>query len=617
VAKAATPESWIPVASATPPDPETIPFAQRFAAVARAIDKCENATEAVTLLLSTCRNQYLTTNAIFLDVRDVVLASEGQGSPLTRAAAAVERGGQPPTGVKTHLQPVRQTLSIAGQKFDVWGDRLGLIQKYRDAVDALRDEDAAAGDQARLALDAALHRTEGDALVSAAYFRIDPDETVSRPQLDELQRLERALWHATDLLMVVESRPPATFAPVDGGLQFEVADQPNPELASEIIYVLRKGQAASSWTLGEDGGGVRVTSLLGHACDFEVSATSLALELRRTVFDLVVALENAVRERLATTFLNNSARRSLPAPFVIDVTPRELQLPERQGTTIQTSVEPPPGSLANHARVALMEVVIPGEWLSRADHLAYEVKYVDPIIATCVDALTQCQKEGIDLLVLPELFVPRAGLQVIKETADRLGVGVIGGLEGRAAPDGKSVNEAMIKLPGQYDLELGKQRPSVFEEREEFFESTGKMHHLRDTVLGNLVVVICSDYLEADLISLLGEDGQKGPHTLVVCARNPSSGVFEALAQADAIRLFANVMVANSTSEATEEPTAFAKRPTRVWHHKPITLPKIMPGLDDQPLLRVYDVDIAGVRARSLRGSPEHWLPASIFARER
>jgi hypothetical protein len=198
-------------------------------------------------------------------------------------------------------------------------------------------------------------------------------------------------------------------------------------------------------------------------------------------------------------------------------------------------------------------------------------------------------------------------------------VAVVGGVEASAEEDDRTVNEAVIFFPDRVRVFQRKQKPSVFELKTSLFASDGLFQLMRDTPLGTLAVVVCSDYLEADIVSQLCVDAVTAVDTLIVCSRNPRPELFETLALADAARLYAQVLIVNTLPLWSKEGPAsgggFLALPrSRDPESEPehVSLASRIPGAAPPELL-VWTLDQKGLRARDHRRGAKGWLPPSHF----
>lgn len=345
------------------------------------------------------------------------------------------------------------------------------------------------------------------------------------------------------------------------------------------------------------------------------------------VLQVATKVVTAARARLAETFRPNVAVPTLPPPFVVDLSPR---LPDSKVNadrfTVRYTQMGPNEQPPDRVRIAMLDVAVPESWHNHNTHYVYDPAQADTAaIENCIiDAIDAGAKQGIvRALLLPEYFIPARSLLKVRAHATERGLLLIGGVEARSDSSGRSINEVVVQVPGRFDLYQRKQRPSVFELDQSKFAGNHELHLVRNTVLGNLGVIVCSDFLEADLVSQLAVQGNYRLHTLVVCARNPQPQVFETLARADAIRLYAHVIVVNSTNKPRTDVSdtggclvAAPRRNLYSLAEEPIDLEPISPVVDP-PRLLMYDLEGAEIYRRNKRRTDApHWLPPSLFAQQ-
>src|SRR4051812_41841242 len=89
-------------------------------------------SENATLLLSTCRNAYLTVNALFADVQ--VLLGGASMSPLRAACELLGQETPDATRVKARCKEALATNAQFDQKQAVWNDRRALMKSLEDEL---------------------------------------------------------------------------------------------------------------------------------------------------------------------------------------------------------------------------------------------------------------------------------------------------------------------------------------------------------------------------------------------------------------------------------------------------------------------------------------------------
>ena len=105
------------------PTERDLEWAENFAALNGLLTRCEN-SEKATLLLSTCRNAYLTANALFVDLQ-VLMGDAIAISPL-RAGCELMAQRAAPAKIREHFGRAIQTVREFETKREVWKSRHAL-----------------------------------------------------------------------------------------------------------------------------------------------------------------------------------------------------------------------------------------------------------------------------------------------------------------------------------------------------------------------------------------------------------------------------------------------------------------------------------------------------------
>ena len=115
----------------------------------------------------------------------------------------------------------------------------------------------------------------------------------------------------------------------------------------------------------------------------------------------------------------------------------------------------------------------------------------------------------------------------------------------------------MIFFPQTKDTVLqSKHRSSGYEPVSLY---SAKQHTVfRRTPIGTFAVIVCSDYLEVDILDSIRCCASE-LHLLVVCACNPHPDLFSHLGVADACRLYSYVAIANNCASSGDPASASAK----------------------------------------------------------
>ncbi|WP_312252342.1 hypothetical protein [Stenotrophomonas sp.] len=155
----------------------------------------------------------------------------------------------------------------------------------------------------------------------------------------------------------------------------------------------------------------------------------------------------------------------------------------------------------------------------------------------------------LDLLALPEVFVPRAFLPLLQAFSDRTGAMVVAGVDYPA----ENANECAILRPGSSPILYRKVTRSQYDgqcsERD-----GGRMQMKRGDRLLRFVdpqgraigVLICYDYSHLDLLARLNLEGRESPlDMVVVVAHNPFADLYRSSCIADANRFYQYIVMSN------------------------------------------------------------------------
>lgn len=352
------------------------------------------------------------------------------------------------------------------------------------------------------------------------------------------------------------------------------------------------------------------------------------------------ALQRA-SHRLARVFSPNVGTPAMPHPYVVDVLVLDKPSASRarrfkfERATGNRSPAP------DNAKVALLHAATPERGFVRTEALkCYKRDGANADVRawasrTAEVAYASAREHGVDLLVLPEVFLPEASVARLVERIREDGrdaVTVVAGVEYATDDNHDPLNRAVVLLTGrQKPLWQTKKYPSVYETGPDRFATDDKLLLVQASPVGVMGVVICSDYLEADLLWQLANCRER-IDTLIVVARNPQPQAFERLAEADALRLYAHVIIVNSYQSGTElsgrgTVVAAPLRASSTEEH-PNARPLLegthfalgLDPLDDgwPPSIEIFDLDLAAIRHRDDRRDGDRvWLPSPTFAKWR
>jgi predicted amidohydrolase len=661
-------------------------YAQRFDDLASAVEACAH-SEEVLLRLSTCRNQWMTVNAIFVDLRDAA-ASAGE---LARFPVNLERAWRPGvqrpastarsvhTRATTALRRVYLPAAIeAREKQSVW--------ERRAELDA--ELEAAIGKLSRLAQDrvrAALHEHRSgnppvtphiDGRYLALSDEIDEAAEEIIAKLDALQRpLHDVIRIGQHLVAALDPRfddrshadPSADPEPADSD-----ADAAEEEAEAEAIVLFDPGESTEEsrrreeaeerraelareqtelWEIARDaviaGADLIASRLLDGEGDPALEIDEWGIAPIPRTFDRAAAgvlvelcggAVDRLRRDLGALFKPNVGEPAMPHPYVIDVLGLEKPSADRErrfrSERVTGSVSPAPAS----ARVALLRCATPARGFVQTEARRRYQQGGDDDIRSWVEtvaraAYAEAKAAGATMLVMPEVFLPERSVEEfvkrVREDGEEA-VAIVSGVEYDFDEHGDPRNRAVVLLPGAHQpfWQL-KKYPSVYEPGPDRFGTDETVLIVRQSPVGVLGVIICSDYLEADLVWHLASCRER-IDTLVVCARNPQPQAFERLAAADSLRLYAHVIVVNAYEAYGElsgrgtvvtAPLRAGAAPGQPDVHVMPFLPETrrplaVAALDggEQPAVDVHTLDLAAIRHRDNRRSgSKDWLPSPTF----
>lgn len=171
---------------------------------------------------------------------------------------------------------------------------------------------------------------------------------------------------------------------------------------------------------------------------------------------------------------------------------------------------------------------------------------------------TRCSDQGptesgtlLDLLVLPEVFVPRDYIPILQEFSNRVGSLVICGVDYPGETEEENANDCVIIRPGADPIGYRKISRSQYDAVR---PNGARMPMRRGRELVRLVnkagrgmgVLICSDYSHYDLMWALNLQDRTEPLDLtVVIAHNPFVSLYHSCCIADSHRFYQFILMCN------------------------------------------------------------------------
>jgi predicted amidohydrolase len=623
---------WLParekIDTCTSTDPQALIMATHFKYLADAIESVTledgtHCSENLSLLLSTCRNEFLTINAIFEDISQIF----GHGRKPHLLAHALECLQKDKNEDLTKcLGDVRWLLNEISSKLDVWYKRNLYWKAFLKYLDSEVDRTVSGMIRVLLNNVRVPDGTE-DSSVARDYLRIDFDE---KPWLDsyfqEIERITGTLSSITELFQVTSSwftRTAVGSEPVQSTLPLRELGQGREKESIKqerrstidrlkIITDLNKKLLNIEVDIDKSGSVV----VIRHERDGNTISINIDSEIPNN--DQKVAMLELLSfeiNRLYSSILNGSfklniARTSLPKPFKIDLKPPEpipsLGLSEVRNRPMSCSlkiVEP------EIARIALFDGGI-GKGLYNEEKLTY--KNVDTTLKVgkfLKNAIALAAEAKAAVIAFPECFIPESSCDEFHKICIEKNIVIIGGVESSWTNEGKRRNRALICIPSDSEPKFqGKQRPSRYEIRMEDFKCDGIVNVYYNTPIGCFAVLICSDLLELDVLWALATSNRM-PEIVFVCTMNPHPKMFELIASADAYRLYSYVAQTNNRDfvEDEEKNTPGSIVISPLTPKESCILKEIKTiSLDSSPLqsqhpalLRLFELDLNKIRMRS------------------
>lgn len=175
-------------------------------------------------------------------------------------------------------------------------------------------------------------------------------------------------------------------------------------------------------------------------------------------------------------------------------------------------------------------------------------RWLKHVESECNAKTTLPGQRQLDLLVFPEVFVPRPFLPSLQAFSNKIGTTIIAGVD---YPPAHNVNECMILRPNVPPVSYRKITRSQYDGMKPDGE---RMPMERGDRLLRLVgadkqgagILICYDFSHLDLMHALNLDGRLEPLELVVVvAHNPFSELYRSCCIADSHRFYQYVVMCN------------------------------------------------------------------------
>ncbi|MFA6563761.1 MAG: nitrilase-related carbon-nitrogen hydrolase [Verrucomicrobiia bacterium] len=594
-------------------------YADAFAQVAEVLHD-SGELENLTLLLSTCRNAYLTVNALFVDLTMVL----GRGSNRSLIERALYHLQQREVGkASDSLDGVSMGLNIFDQKLRVWNNREVLQAKLQSTLGA--KPLAVRSRFERLMHSVWTRDPSTDQKWLPKYYEFSTVEPDAMKRLLEVLHSSREVLGAVVAVARVMVALPGVsaeaLATATNQEQLNLLDTaagrrppagPSPKERWDAIGAALRLHAAlleMKIESGDDGEIVVWQDDKGAAANLALqpAPNATGLPLLGAFLDHLGRQVSLAYNRLLV-FRPNIALPPLPKVFKVDLTEPVKQAEATPLPAVR--VRPCGERLPQRVKIALPQVGIPKSFYNFSDFKFVEgCAHAQEVEHVAEAMITKAAESGANAIIFPEYFLPRAAAQSLAQRASDAGLVIVGGLEGALGGGARLINEVIIQLPGERRWEhQRKQDASVYEPT---LTPTDQLVLMQNTSIGTFGVVVCSDYLHWNVPAALA-DKTRELHFLFVCCCNPNPDLFTQLAVADSARLYCHVVIANNCVDGAD-PAKASSRGTLVC--SPKTRDPVLKPLQSIPLnlrldgvdaaLTVYDVsveDILTSRTRNAHG---------------
>lgn len=579
---------------------EEVQYAESLTTLSDAVHKCKS-SEAITLRLSTCRNIYLTINAVFHDCSMIL---EHRSDKASRLAIAIDRVRRRDTTLgREALTRIDRLLSFIKHKLQVWEDRKVLDDQFSTTVSSMTQLE-----QDRIQLILSDVRTYNSHLGigwELKYYEL----SVAEPG-DAARHLA--------LLCSASRRIRAINLTLQRVCDYLCSDAPNRGLydpSAESVWKQLHAHLVSSYgdlELSHHDSEIRFCS------DEDLGIMVITEELPDRASDVVTNLidhlshlERRVWGLLGRMFKRNESPPPLPPPFVVDLRDHQLSDSREELEVAQPKLHDWRGRVENSARIALLECGVPKSWYNERDFRYVDEDKREHVRSVARAAILQAGESGVSAVVMPEYFLPRAYTDELCDLAESNGVALIAGQEAVIIPSEpeRIRNAVVIKGNGETKFEQSKQRPSG-EEAAHLWGDT-VLHFVRHSSFGSFATLVCSDFMEWDLLNSLASYDTL-LDVLFVCAANPYPSLFDALARADAMRLYCSIVIVNNCYDSDDGSSASSQgtglwSPRKISHKPDARIDLACPGISaNDPKIAIYTVPLAEVRHSRLK-------PASGF----
>jgi hypothetical protein len=473
------------------PSKEDRDFSHVFSAVYQLIEAAVDQegkpqSERLALRLSTCRNAYLTANALYVDLIEVF----GHGKkPSLMSSSLVNLQREKFSVSKKALDEISENLSHFEEKMKVWEERFILESILENALNSLNqlttDEAIAIIQNVRQSSSYGKHRWE------RKYYELSTDEpSLMKEKLGTLKEVyasTKALLDVGRGIIHIAERI-AENADLFTGQYDPIRDW------NSILEFLSEN--AGLFGIGVNGEGVaRILSWRdanGNVCELRHNTSNISRD-QESLISLLKDTETKTYKRLASAFKANVGEAPLPQPFVVDLSdPSQGKPCAKNGINVERTDFHT--SIPQNVKIAVSGFGVPLEYYNRGSFFRFDTESKrNAVFELAIEAIKTASSEDAAAIVFPEYFLPRNCLEEITRLAQEYNLILIGGLEGTQKEE-KLLNQASVYFPStKRTFFVPKHRNSGYEPN--LFYSDTKHHVFERTPIGTFTVIVCSDFM--------------------------------------------------------------------------------------------------------------------------
>lgn len=546
-------KKYIPREGVTPeaPQKQDMEYAQALKDLYEVINKCQH-SDNVALLLSTCRNAFLTLNSLFAEL-SFAIGSGDTPSPLWKGTDYLSNSKF--SNARGKFQEVQRILSQFGKKEYVWKCRNELYAEFKASamsLDMLKRDRILKYISNSKSFDSRTKR-----MWDRKLYDVDLRERSNiADRFADVQRAYSFIYKAVRvgrlLCLFASGHAPKQQIMFEDEFEkkkIEWSDVVEALLqAVEIVrFIIEKNEHNGKVTVSSDGIHEELFSFPTEGIPGIEELNTIATG----VATIITEAANQAYSVLCKAFEPNVAASPMPKPFLIDLTPYQVKGTETACEfRLEVVTQGSPFNSKEEVDIAMAHFPIPKRLYNGHFQFSEDASAIE-LGESALKLVSLASSRGAQAILFPEYSLPHCMIDKITTKAREANLILVGGLEGRWL-EGNLVNEAIVVLPCTEEVYYQrKQKPSVYEEERYAFYFDGDLKLFNNTDLGNFAVVICSDYLEKDILNKIINTPHH-PNFVLVPACNPFPDLFRHAAIADSVRMYTNVVIANTFNDGDE-----------------------------------------------------------------